>query len=203
MPYNTVQSYSDKSASVRSVDYKDVKQGAGGGGAGSSSATANNLPGSGRADAPSGALKVEKIRSQIGSTAGASSSTFHIYRHARTREMERLKSMTEAERNAEQDREYKAKRDLEKREAEERTAKRRKKRQRQKEAKNKKKFLTAAGILSSKDGEEDPVDESEFVYQNPGGEQTAGGPDTVSSETAESGPHNSSDDEEGPRQLGS
>ncbi|XP_067864015.1 PRKR-interacting protein 1 homolog [Heptranchias perlo] len=117
----------------------------------------------------------EFVRDVMGSSAGAGSGEFHVYRHLRRREYMREEFM---EKHAAQQRlgdEFQKKLDMNRRVAEERTEKRRKKRQKLKEkkilAKKAKKQLTKAADgadeMSSSEEEEETkspkqtVDDSE------------------------------------------
>lgn len=101
-----------------------------------------------------------------GSTAGAGSGDFHVYRHARAREAERWKKLNEEEKQEELDREFEAKRKADETEEDRKTAQRRAKRQRQKEAKLRKKNMKLSGIAASVATSENKAaeDDSEFTY---------------------------------------
>jgi ATPase subunit of ABC transporter with duplicated ATPase domains len=99
-----------------------------------------------------------------GSAAGAGSGEFHVYRHARSRELERIKSLQEDEVEAQKDAEFNASVEKNRREEMERTDKRRKKRQRQKDAKQRKKNLAKVGVTFQRDFEEGDEDEEDFTY---------------------------------------
>lgn len=83
------------------------------------------------------------VRNVMGSSAGAGSGEFHVYRHLRRKEMTRLKEMEESAVVDELNQEYKSKLDAIKREAELRSLKkkqkREKKRERMKQKRSKKK----------------------------------------------------------------
>lgn len=135
--YSSVQAYGDQHSSMRTVTYEQT-----------AAAPQNRV------------VQPEKVVNPYGSTAGAGSGEFHVYRHARSREMERWKALTQAEQDALQDQEFQQTLEEYRKEAEERTAKKRKKRQKQKEVKLRKKNLKAAGI--DIDEEQDKV-VTEFV----------------------------------------
>jgi hypothetical protein len=67
--YSTVQSYADNSQNARSTAYEQERG--------------------------SGSVKTEKVVNPYSSVAGAGSGEFHVYRHARAREQERLKRLDE------------------------------------------------------------------------------------------------------------
>lgn len=110
-------------------------------------------------------VKPEKVVNPYGSTAGAGSGEFHVYRHARAREMERLKGLDEAEREELLDKNFEQQVKQYKTEEEERTEKRRRKRKRQKEAKMRKKNLKLVGVSEDVGVEEkEASDKEEFTY---------------------------------------
>lgn len=109
-------------------------------------------------------VKPEKVMNPYGATAGANSGDFHVYRHARARELERMNGMDEAEEEELKDLEYENMLQGFKTEEEARTEKRRRKRQREKEAKLRKKSLAKAGIETNVEVQE--IDEKEFTYKS-------------------------------------
>lgn len=112
-------------------------------------------------------VKPEKVNNPYGSTAGAGSGEFHVYRHARAREMERLRHLDEEEREKELDEQFASTVAKYNEEVEKKTAQRRKKRQRYKEAKMRKKNLEKAGIdLNGGSNEtDDGAEEDDFDYK--------------------------------------
>mmetsp|Transcript_20072 Transcript_20072/g.56907 ORF Transcript_20072/g.56907 Transcript_20072/m.56907 type:complete len:213 (-) Transcript_20072:3090-3728(-) len=123
--YSSVQSYADNNRNVQSIPYDQA---------------------SGKKEGQPNSVKAEKVVNPYGSTAGAGSSEFHVYRHARAREMERWKQIDEAETQKKLDAERLASLTKAEIEQEQKTAKKRRKRQREKEAKARKKNLKAAGV---------------------------------------------------------
>lgn len=142
--YSSTQAFSDTSSNVRTIPYEQAK--------------------GGDTSAPkaAGVVKPEKVVNPYGSCAGAGSGEFHVYRHARSREMERVKQLTKAEEEAKADEEFQRKLEQYKAEEQERTEKRRKKRQRAKEAKMRKKNLQQVGFQLTEEKKE--VVEEEFSY---------------------------------------
>ena len=175
--YTTVQSYSDNNANVRAISYDQARgSSSGGGGGGAGAASGGAAGGAAGAAASSGAgsgtVRADKVHNPYGSTAGAGSGEFHIYRHARSREMARMKQMDEAEEEAQADQEFQQKVEGWKEEEDRKTAKRRQKRKREKEARQRKKNLKLSGIAvgnGDADGTGDSggageVDDDEFEY---------------------------------------
>lgn len=115
--------------------------------------------------ASSSTVVTEKVHNPYGSTAGAGSGEFHIYRHARAREMERLKALEKTEEEKIEDEKFQSKIEEWKSEEEKRLSKKRKKRQREKAAKMRKKNLSLSGVnLGNGNQEEDEFDDDEFEY---------------------------------------
>jgi len=123
--YTTVQAYSDTNQNTRSVSYEQA---------------------TGSSTAKSGAVKAEKVDNPYGSTAGAGSGEFHVYRHARAREIARMKQLDEEEAERKADADFEKKVTSWKSEEDRKTEKRRKKRQREKEAKLRKKNMKLGGV---------------------------------------------------------
>lgn len=144
--YSTVQAYSDNNPNMRAVSH--------------STASASSSTG--------GALRTEKVYNPYGSTAGAGSGEFHIYRHARAREMLRLKGLDEEEQRQQELQEFDSKVNSWKNEEEEKLNKKRKKRMRNKTSKLRKKNMNLSGVINRKgsDGndQENFSDEDEFQY---------------------------------------
>jgi hypothetical protein len=105
------------------------------------------------------------VNNPYGSTAGAGSGDFHVYRHARAREAERWKQITEEERKRKLEQEYNELLEANRIEEEQRTAQRRKKRQRLRDSKLRKKNLAKGGIaLQDAQPEDENVQDDEFHY---------------------------------------
>merc|ERR1712238_88744 len=94
-----------------------------------------------------GAPNPEKVDNPYGSTAGAGSGEFHVYRHARSREITRLKQLDDDDIERTTQHNYQTKINDWKRIDDNRTNKNRKKRMREKEAKLRKKNLKLGGII--------------------------------------------------------
>uniref|UniRef100_A0A7S2E6Z0 Uncharacterized protein n=1 Tax=Trieres chinensis TaxID=1514140 RepID=A0A7S2E6Z0_TRICV len=146
--YTTVQAYADNNQNMRSVSYEQA---------------------TGSDQTKTGAVRPEKVDNPYGSTAGAGSGDFHVYRHARAREMARMKRLDEEEAEREADADFNKKISEWKSEEDQRTEKRRRKRQREKEAKLRKKNMKLGGVAvaasgSDKNIADNAVDEEEFHY---------------------------------------
>jgi Protein of unknown function (DUF1168) len=149
--FSQVQAFADNHNAVRKVTYEQV-----------SGTTA---------DSSNAYVPPEKVVNPYGSTAGAGSGEFHVYRHARNRELQRQKGMELSAAEQAMDAAYQAQLEQNRAWEEERTAKRRKKRERLKNTKRRKQNLAKAGILLQPDGvrvastEVDSDEEDdEFVY---------------------------------------
>ncbi len=86
-----------------------------------------------------------------GSTAGAGSGEFHVYRNARSREMMRIQQLDEEDKERKADDEFWRKVMTEQEIELKKTEQRRKKRQREKEAKLKKKVMRLNGLTIEKE----------------------------------------------------
>jgi hypothetical protein len=126
--YTSVQAFADNNTNMRTVPYDQAV---------------------GSATKKEGGVKAEKVDNPYGSTAGAGSGEFHVYRHARAREMARLKQMDEDEQQATLDAQFQSTTTQWKQEEDSKTEKRRKKRQREKEAKRRKKNMKLGGIITT------------------------------------------------------
>ena len=110
-------------------------------------------------------VKPEKVVNPYGSAAGAGSGEFHVYRHARSRELERMQTLKESEEEVKKDEDFQKMLEKNRQEDMERTEKLRKKRQRQKEAKQRKKNLAKVGVVLTTGFEHQ---EEDFAYEPPG-----------------------------------
>ena len=157
--YSTVQAYADNNANMRAVSYEQA---------------------TGSSEVKKGAVKAEKVSNPYGSTAGAGSGEFHVYRHARSREMERWNRIDQKEKFEQEEQEFLDKQHQAEEESLSKTEKNRRKRQRQKEAKMRKKNLELSGVAAVVVAEGDSqkknapseqqrqngrVDDEEFTYK--------------------------------------
>ena len=124
-----------------------------------------NLPTAKAAKDPNAAP--EFVYNVMGSSAGAGSGEFHVYRQIRRKEYARQKIIDEANTKEELNAAYHAKLAENEREAEEKTAKKRAKRQKKKEKLKKKK-------LNPKPKQEETKSESESEESEPETEEKAG-----------------------------
>jgi len=142
--YTTVQAYADNNPSMRTVGYDQTK----GTTASASSAT----------------VETEKVHNPYGSTAGAGSGEFHTYRHARARELQRLKELDQNDAEQRENKIWKEKVDGWKMEEEHKREKRKRKRARGKAAKVRKMNLKLNGVNIGEQEQQDENDEEEFEY---------------------------------------
>ena len=162
--YSSVQAFADNHSSVRSISYEQAT------GVSQSSSANNNSSGSGENNNVSrGPVETEKVSNPYGSTAGAGSGEFHVYRHARAREMTRWRELDAKEKEEEKQKKFDDRVKQEQQKEEEKTAKRRQKRQKAKQAKLRKKTLMAAGIQILKASQpnnnlKNADDDEEFTY---------------------------------------
>ena len=140
--FSTVQAYSDNNPNMRAISHSDTA-----------------------AKSANASLKTEKVHNPYGSTAGAGSGEFHIYRHARAREMERLKAIDEKDKETQDQQEFDSRINNWKQDEEEKLNKKRKKRMRNKSSKMRKKNMSLSGVIlkNSNDGN-DNIDDEEFEY---------------------------------------
>ena len=152
--YTSVQVHADNNPNNRVVDYAQA----------TGTATTD---GSTAAAAARGPVVTEKVDNPYGSTAGAGSGEFHVYRHARAREMARWKKINEDEEEMKAEDEFQKKLDHDAKVEAEKTEKRRRKRERAKEAKRRKKNMKLGGVGG--DNREsvgnDNEEEEEFEYK--------------------------------------
>ena len=130
--FSQVQAFADHHNAVHKVAYEQV--------ASASAAATETRSSSSSFTAP------EKVINPYGSTAGAGSGDFHVYRHARNRELQRQAQMESAAVQEQMDAAFAAQQAQQRTEEQARTAKRRKQRERQKNAKKRKENLIKAGI---------------------------------------------------------
>lgn len=102
----------------------------------------------------------EFVRNIMGSSAGAGSGEFHVYRHLRRKEYARQKFITSQAIKEEKDLEFQARLEQNKKEAEEKTQKKRLKRLKKKQKKNVKKAKTCS---ETKDDDEDSGDDDDQI----------------------------------------
>ena len=163
--FSTVQAYSDNNSNVQTVSFQQAIGGDGKAETGKSFCQRCVFqpqlvvlscahPSWGFCVLWSTAAKTEKIVNAYGSTAGANSGEFHVYRQARAREMARMETLRlEQEERLKED-EFQMEVVQNERRELERTNKRRKKRQRHKEAKRRRQTLQKAGIIGLGGGDE-------------------------------------------------
>ena len=129
--FTSVQGFADNNSNNRSITYDQAK---------GTSGAVNS--GSGKNER----LVTEKVVNPYGSTSGAGSGEFHVYRHARSREMARWNALDREAKQEEEERKFRATLEDDQKQLETKASKNRRKRQREKEAKRRKKCMKAAGI---------------------------------------------------------
>ena len=145
--FSSVQTYTDTASDKRTVSYEQAR-------------------GSAAEGKVKAGVQPEKVVNPYGSTAGAGSGEFHIYRQARAREMQRQAHMQLTAQELDEAAAFALQVQQEEEECAARTAKKRSKRQKQKESKLRKRNLEQAGIVLEKVPVSTTVagDEEEFVY---------------------------------------
>ncbi|KAL1857894.1 hypothetical protein Plec18167_001702 [Paecilomyces lecythidis] len=116
----------------------------------------------------------EIVANVQGSSAGAGSGEFHVYKASRRREYERIQLMEEEVKKEKADEEFEKKREEQRRKDEERTEKNRKKREKRKAAKNKKGSASNGDVEMKVDGPNGAAGGS--AEGNKGGHQENGQP---------------------------
>ena len=160
--YTSIQAYMDN-ANMRSVPYEQATGTTADAPAPGASASASAVPNN-----YNNQVITEKVDNPYGSTAGAGSGEFHVYRHARAREAARWKQIHENDAERQAELEFRTKVETNNQMECEKTTKRRKKRERAKDAKRRKKNMKLGGVGLQEvndDGEDDgEEEEEEFVY---------------------------------------
>ncbi len=146
--FTSVQGFADNNSNNRTITYDQAK---------GSNADADNK---------SQKVVTEKVVNPYGSTSGAGSGEFHVYRHARAREMARWNALDQEAKEKQEELIFRASLDQDKKERETKAEKNRRKRQREKEAKRRKKVLKASGIdlFSQERKKSQSAGEEEFTY---------------------------------------
>jgi len=153
--FTSVQGFADNNSNNRSITYDQAK-----GNADSKNISANNQK-----------LVTEKVVNPYGSTSGAGSGEFHVYRHARAREMARWNALDLESKQKQEELDFRAALEDDRKQEETKASKNRKKRQREKDAKRRKKFMKAAGIdfqkssiTNNRNNREGKEDDEMFSY---------------------------------------
>ena len=108
--YTTVQTFADNNPGIAKLPYDEAAL--------ASSKTVDEKTGSFGAG-----VTVEKVNNVMGSTAGAGSGEYHMYRHGRRREMERIADMEKSAVECEKEEAFEARVEAKRKECEERTRK--------------------------------------------------------------------------------
>jgi hypothetical protein len=158
--FTSVQGFADNNSNNRSITYDQAK--------GNTDVKTNNGDDNNN-NSNNKKLVTEKVVNPYGSTSGAGSGEFHVYRHARARERARWNALDLEDKKRKEDLEFRASLDDDRKQRETKASKNRKKRQREKEAKRRKKVMKAAGIdvqqpSTTKTSRGNEEEEEEFTY---------------------------------------
>lgn len=157
--YTTVQAYSDSNPKVTKVSYEQATQGATG------ETTVSAESSSGKVMPPP-RPKTEKVDNVMGSTAGAGSGEFHMYRAARRRELDRVAKIEADALKQEQQDKFESTITGKRAVLEAATQKRAEKRRKRKDAAKRHKTSNVNGVQGDEsNGSDTAVDESEFTYE--------------------------------------
>mmetsp|Transcript_5994 Transcript_5994/g.14525 ORF Transcript_5994/g.14525 Transcript_5994/m.14525 type:complete len:244 (+) Transcript_5994:102-833(+) len=146
--FTSVQGFADNNSNNRTITYDQAK-----GGSTNSNSESDNKK-----------LVTEKVVNPYGSTSGAGSGEFHVYRHARARELARWNALDAEAKEQEAEQKFRASLQEDQTSRETKAEKNRRKRQREKEAKRRKKHLKAAGIDVQRYSPSTRDEEEEFTY---------------------------------------
>lgn len=122
----------------------------------------------------------ELVRNIMGSSAGAGSGEFHVYRHLRRKEYARQRFIKEQGKKEEADRQFDERVEAKKREAEERTARKRAKRLKKKAKKKVTKSSGCNATASQTDDTDDSDADEDEASKVEGAEEPAAPPATGS-----------------------
>eukprot|EP00520_Triparma_pacifica_P013787 CAMPEP_0118639996 /NCGR_PEP_ID=MMETSP0785-20121206/4520_1 /TAXON_ID=91992 /ORGANISM="Bolidomonas pacifica, Strain CCMP 1866" /LENGTH=200 /DNA_ID=CAMNT_0006531359 /DNA_START=46 /DNA_END=648 /DNA_ORIENTATION=- len=156
-----MQAFSDNNPNMRAVEYSQAV-------GGDEKAIDKEKKLVGDLGKAAGSVKTEKVTNPYGSVAGACSGDFHVYRHARARENERLAKMEAEEKDRIEIEAWARRKVEEEAEMERKQGKKRRKRQKQKEAKMMKRkgaFKNDAEEEAEKKKQAEDHEEDEFVYE--------------------------------------
>ena len=145
--FTSVQGFADNNSNNRTITYDQAKGGS-----------------NKNSESDSKKLATEKVVNPYGSTSGAGSGEFHVYRHARARELARWNALDAEAKEQEAEQKFRASLQEDQTSRETKAEKNRRKRQREKEAKRRKKHLKAAGIDVQKSAPSTRDEEEEFTY---------------------------------------
>ena len=164
--YTTIQAYADNNPNMRGISYSQATGKTTSSAHPPATANTNNNNNTNNNFEPPNKVITEKVDNPYGSTAGAGSGEFHVYRHARAREMERLQQMDVADKERQEQALHEDKLRGWKVEEENKLNKNRKKRARNKAAKLRKKNLKLSGVrvlLDNENGTNNVDDEFEYT----------------------------------------
>ena len=146
--FTSVQGFADNNSSNRTITYDQAKGVQTNTEGGASASGGGTTGGEANRKANNTKLTVEKVVNPYGSTSGAGSGEFHVYRHSRARETARWKHIDETTQYAHDEEVFQHQVQQDQRHRDAKTDKNRAKRSRQKAAKKRKLHLVHAGIVS-------------------------------------------------------
>jgi hypothetical protein len=167
--YTTVQTYTDQDAKVAAISYSTATTTGGDAAPPASAAAPEATEDRGQAADEGGRFHINRVDNVAGSTAGAGSGEFHMYRASRRREMERVAHMEKQHEAKKLQEEFEHSRKRKAQEFETRANKRADKRRRRKERQKTRELETHSS--EDKDEDEDKDKDNKDKDQDKGEEK--------------------------------